>query len=364
MSLLKNIFGKKEKPINSYDDFWTWFQTNQQNFFDIVKSGKNPEKDFFDKLSPKLGELKEGFYYLTGMFDDNTAELVLTPDGIVKNIVFVEELVKNAPTLSNWKFTALKPALDIENVRIEMAGYNFDSENLSFYSIDNNNYPDEVDIVIIHNDYKEEDKSTITNGTFIFLDNFLGELNLVTTIDNLTVISMENAEKELIPIAKLKDYLIWREKEFVEKYSGLRYDTENDMYSSLEAELNNGRPLIAIINTTILEWDRKASHPWLLKIEINYDGNDNNGMPDNETYELLNNFEDEIMNEMKDFDGYLNIGRQTADNSREIYFACKDFRKPSKVLHELTKKYSGKLDLTYDIYKDKYWQSYERFRTN
>lgn len=364
MSLLKTIFGKKEQKIKSYDDFWTWFQSNEQKFYDIVKSGKNLEKGFFDKLSPKLGELKNGYFFLTGMFDDNTAELVLTPDGIVKNIVFVEELVKSAPKLSNWKFTALKPALDIENVRIEMAGYSFDSENLFFYSNDNNNYPDEVDIVIVYNDYNEEDKSTITNGTYIFLDNYLGELNSVTTIDNLIITSQNKAEKELITIAKLKDYLVWREKEFIEKYNGLRYDTENDMYSSLEAKLNNGRPLIAVINTTLLNWDRKASHPWILKVEIIYDGNDNNGMPDNDTFELLNKFEDEIMLEIKDSDGYLNIGRQTADNSREIYFACNDFRKPSKVLNELTKKYSGKLDVTFDIYKDKYWQSYERFRTN
>ncbi len=364
MSLLKNIFGKKEQPIKSYNDFWAWFQTNQQKFYDIVKSGQNPEKDFFKKLSSKLGELKDGYFYLTGMFDENTAELVLTPDGILKNIVFVEELVASAPTISNWKFTALKPALDIGILRIKMGGYSFDCENLWFYSIDNKNYPDEIDIVIVHNDYNEVDKSTITSGTFIFLDNYLGELNSITIIDNLTVIPKDKAEKELIPISKLKDFLIWREKEFVEKYSGLRYDTENDMYSSFEAELNNGRLLVAGINTTLLEWDSKASHPWLLKIEITYDGSRSNGLPDNSTYELLNKFEDEVMLEMKDYEGYLNIGRQTADNSREIYFACKDFRKPSKVLYELTKKYSGKLDLTYEIYKDKYWQSYERFRVN
>lgn len=364
MSLQKNKFGKKEQPIMSYDDFWTWFQTNERKFYDIVKSGKNPEKDFFDKLSPKLEKIKDGYFFLTGMFDENTAELVLTPDGIIKNIVFVEELVKSAPTIQNWKFTALKPALDIENVRIDMAGYRFESENLSFYSIDDNNYPDEVDIVIVHNDYNEDDKSIIISGTYIFIDNYLGELNAVTTIDNLTVIPKDKAEKELIPIAKLKDYLIWREKEFVEKYSGFRYDTENDKYSSLEAELSNGRPFVAIINTTLLKWDSKASHPWILEVEINFDGENNNGMPDNDTYELLNNFEDEIMFEIKDFDGYLNIGRQTADNSREIYFACHDFRKPSKILYELTKKYSGILNFTYAIYKDKYWQSFERFITN
>lgn len=87
-------------------------------------------------------------------------------------------------------------------------------------------------------------------------------------------------------------------------------------------------------------------------------------MPDENTYELLNDFEEQIMVELKDFDGYLNVGRQTADNSREIYFACKDFRKPSKVLYNLTQQYSEKLNLNYDIYKDKYWQSFEQFRSN
>jgi len=364
MGLFDKIFGNKEDKIQSYEDFWNWFSAIEQTFYKVVKTGKNIESNFFNKLSPKLKELKDGFFYLTGIYDDNTAELVFTPDGVLKNIVFVEELVSSAPKIPNWKFTALKPALDIENIGIKMTNYTFDKVNLSFYAIEHNNYPDEVDIVVAHKDYKEDDKSTIINGTYIFLDNSLGELNSVTTIDNLTVISNDQAEKELISIEKLKDYLIWREKEFLEKYDGVRYNTENDSYSSLEATLNNGLPLVAVINTTLLDWDSKASHPWILKVEIKFDGSKNNGMPDNNTYEQLNNFEDEIMTELKDFEGYLNIGRQTADSERIVYFACKDFRKPSKLLHHLTKKHSDKLDLSYDLYKDKYWQSFERFRPN
>lgn len=364
MSFFKNIFGKKEETIRSYEDFWNWFKSEEQAFYNVVKSGRNIERDFFNKLSPKLEEIKDGYYYLTGMYEDNIAELVLTCEGIVKNIVFVEELVAEAPTLNNWKFTALKPSLDIENVRIDMEGYRFGSENLSFYPIEHKNYPDEVDIVIVYDDYKDEDLLTITNGTYIFLDNYLGELNSVTTIDFLKVISKNEAENELIPIGKLKDYLIWREKEFIEKYEWFRYNTENDSYSSLEAKLKNGKPLIGVINTTLLEWDSKASHPWILAVEIKYNGKGNNGMPDDETYHLLNEFEDQIMLELKDFEGYLNIGRQTADNERIIYFACKEFRKPSKIIYELTKTYLGKLELKYDIYKDKYWQSLERFRPN
>ena len=364
MSFLKNIFSKKDESISSYGDFWTWFQKNEKTFFNVVKQQVDLNKDFFDHLSPKLDQLKDGFFYLTGMYNDNIAELVLTPDGNVKNIVFVEELVKTAPTLSNWKFTALKPELDIENVSIKMADFVFDKDSLFFYSNDHGDCPDEIDITIIHRDFDEEKKSSIINGTYIFLDNYLGELNSVTTIDSLTVIGKNEAKKELIPIVKLKDFLIWRQKEFIERYEGDRHSTENDSYSSLEAELKTGGILIATVNSTLLEWDRKASHPWILSVEIKYNGEGNNGMPDDETYQILNEIEDEILEELKDYDGYLNIGRQTADGSREIYFACKDFRKPSKVLHQLTKKYLGKYDITYDIYKDKYWRSFNRFKPN
>jgi hypothetical protein len=361
MSFFKDLLKKKDEPIKNYADFWAWFKKNERQFFKAVNKGDDIEVEFFDKLSPKLGELMEGYFFLTGMLDEKTAELILTADGNIKNIVFVEELVHAAPAISGWKFTALKPATDIKNVAITMAGYTFDSDTLSFYSNDHKNFPDEIDITIIHRDFNEDDKSSITNGTYIFLDNYLGELNSVTTIDNVIVNGKKDAGKELIPIEKLKDFLIWREKEFVEKYEGVLQDTDNAEFSILEAELESGNKLIATINTDILDWENKASHPWQLNIEIKFDGEATNGMPDNETYELLNEFENKILEELKDIDGYLNIGRQTADSVREIYFACKDFRKPSKVLHKLTADHPN-MNIAYDIYKDKYWRSFNRFK--
>lgn len=362
--MLKSIFGKKDAPIKNYGDFWEWFLKNERSFFKVVKKGNNIEKDFFGKLSPKLEELKDGFFFLAGMEDENTAELILTADGAVKNMVFVEELVYAAPKIQGWKFTTLKQALDIENVLINMGGYKFDKDNLFFYSNDYPDFPDEIDISVVYQDFNEEDKSLIANGAYIFLDNYLGELNFATTIDNLTFIGKDDAQKELIPIVKLKDFLIWRQKEFIGKYEGLRYNTEKDSYSSMEAELNNGKPLIAIVNSTLLDWDSKASHPWILSIEIKYDGEGNNGLPNNEIYQLLNKIEDEIMEELKDSEGYLNIGRQAADGVRVIFFACKDFRKPSKVLHQQSKNYADKIHISFDIYKDKYWQSFNRFRVH
>jgi hypothetical protein len=359
MSFLKNLLKNKNEPIQTYQQFWDWFKKNERNFYHVVKVRGDIPHMFFNKLAPKLNELKEGIFFLTGMCDKETAELVLTPDGIIKNIFFVEELVKAAPKIEGWKFTALKPASEIN---IEMAGYKFNTENISFYSNDDAGAPDQINLVVVHKDLDESNRAPVTNGVFIFLDNFLGELNFVTTIDHVSVIGKKDAEKELVPIGKLKDFLMWREKEFLEKYDSTWRSTENDNYALLQAKLENGNVLIATINTGLLNWENKASHPWITTVAIKYDGSRNNGMPNNETSELLNTIEDEIMEYLRDADGYLNIGHQTAENLREIYFACKDFRKPSDVLYRIKKKYGAKAAIDYDIYKDKYWRSFNRFK--
>ncbi|MCG8700584.1 MAG: DUF695 domain-containing protein [Bacteroidales bacterium] len=358
MKFLKNIFSqsKEETVILTYEDFWNWFQENEQSFYKAITNGNDIEGEFFDKISPKLKQLKSGIWFLAGMYTPQTAELVLTADGIAKNIVFIEELVQKSPTLENWRITALKPALDIDKVSISMAGYSFAKENLYFYANNHSEYPDEIDITVVYEHYQEKDKEAIINGVYIFLDNILGELNFVVSIDHMQIVGKQGVENELIPIEKLQDYLTWRQKEFVEKYDGIKHDTDKDNYAMLEAQLENGKPLLATVNTDLIKWDKKASHPWVLHIEMEYRGNEQ-GMPCKMDFELMNKIEDDIILELKDADGYLNIARQTSDGLRDVYFACKDFRLPSKVLYATQLKHNSDLKIKYDIFKDKYWKS-------
>ena len=111
----------------------------------------------------------DGIFYLTGMLNENTAELVFTPDAVIEKIAIVEELVHAAPAIEGWKFTALKPATDIANLGIRMAGFDFESKNMNFYSIDYPEYPDEIEIVIVHDDFDKVNENTIINGCYITL---------------------------------------------------------------------------------------------------------------------------------------------------------------------------------------------------
>lgn len=361
MNFLKKIFQPKTNSSNCYADFWSWFQTKEKKFHKVIKERANVELDLFNKLSIKLDQLHKGFYFLAGMIDEETAELVFTADGDLKNIVFIETLVANAPSINGWRFTALKPPSNSPDIGIKMSDYEFDKNTISFYYHEHKEHPDAIDITFVHQDYTEENADLISNGTFIFMDNFLGELNFATLIDNMNLVGPQDAQETLIPIEKLNDFLVWRQKEFIEKYDGIRHHTDDDEYAMLEGVLENGNTIIVTINNELLHWDSKASHPWILRLEFFYDGKDNSGMPHQEMYDLLNVLEDEIVAALPSKDGYLNVGRQTGNNLRTLFLACKEFRKPSLVSFDLKQKYKAEVSMDYSIYKDKYWLSFERF---
>src|SRR5690349_8912251 len=163
MNFLKNILSKGDAPILSNEDFWKWFIKNEKNFFNAVKTQSNIPENFFDKISPRLSKLKKGFFFLTGMLDENTVELVFTTDGEIKNFVFAEEFVNSAPQIKGWKFTALKPPTELEEFGVQMAGYKFNTENIHFYANDDPNQPDEIDISVAYSDLNEENRSKVSN---------------------------------------------------------------------------------------------------------------------------------------------------------------------------------------------------------
>ncbi|RPD42913.1 DUF695 domain-containing protein [Chitinophaga barathri] len=359
MSFISRLFGKKEKvEVMTNASFWKWFARHDKEFYKVLDKGTDIDSRFMDKVIPQLHQLNEHFYSLAGKYDEQTVEMVISAEGDIKSFVFVEDLVAAAPPLRGWKFTALKPGLGFSEIKIGMNGYEFSSQNISFYSNENNEYPDEIDITFVHTDYNEENKKEIGNGIMIFLENALGELDTATLIDNIQFGS--GIGETLIPLEKLEDFLRWREKEFVEKYKGTRSNNENDLYSVVEGHDNYDMPLIACINSELLEWDAKPSHPWMLVVEHEFHANDN-GMPSADMNEALGDFEDGLLDSLHEKEGHLYLGRSTEGGSRFIFIACREFREISRQTAAYLDNYPLNIDVNYRIYKDKYWMTMEKF---
>jgi hypothetical protein len=237
MSFWKKVFGGGQEKIDSFKAFWNWFGQNEQEFYRVVQQGGNISGYFLGKVLPRLHELRDGYHALVGMPDEEIVELVISANGNLKNMVFVEELVAAAPELSRWKFTALRPKLDMGVKGIQMGEHVFTPENVHFYATTEADYPDEVSIVLVHDDLVPENKDFIINGTYVFLDHLLGEWDFATLIDHLEVKSPDEAEEELLPIASLSEYLQVREKEFGEKYADAHRNPEDHAFTILETTL-------------------------------------------------------------------------------------------------------------------------------
>lgn len=347
------------KQPNPNADFWSWFKKHERNFFKVLQDKGDIQGKLFNPLAERLSKIREGYFFLAGMHK-GTAELILTADGKIKNIPFIEDLVAAAPLIPGWTFIASKPATLTESQSIELGDYRFDYQTLFFYPNEDPRYPDKISITVVHDECTAENREQMVMGIYIFLDSYLGELKSATVIDAVDIAVQVDAEQELIPIHKLKSYIDWREKEFVEKYDGVGFDKERDSYTALSAEDTNGIPMLLVVNAGAMQWEYPASYPWILEYIIKYPDEDNAGLPNESTLALMDTIEEALREKLGD--DFMDIGRVTSENRRSIYFALREFRGPVKAADNITTEYEQKLEIEWDVYKDKYWQSLEVFR--
>lgn len=353
-----------EEDNSKYQNFWNWFLQMEKTFSDIIRTENDIQKNFISVLSEKLEGFGDKYFFLIGINEQNDIELIFSAEGIVKNVVFVEELVAAAPLIDGWKFIALKPCIDIGDINIRMyddeAEIIIDQSKLFFYPNLHPELPDEIDINIIHTDMDENNRNIIGNGIFIYLDNLLGELEFMNNIDHLQLISKDEVKDELIPISKLKDYLKWRYKEFIEKYDDAIFD-EEEAFVLYETREDGNVTGYFTINDTAMQWNRKVSHPWIAIISLRHPDSNESVLAEATLIDEVNIFYEEISSLLKKENGYITIGKRTYLSNFDFYFACKEFRYPSKILEAFKMKYGNEWIIDSKIVKDKYWQTFSNF---
>ncbi|GHU14055.1 hypothetical protein FACS189441_2870 [Betaproteobacteria bacterium] len=371
MKNTKGFARQKEALTQACHEFWKRFQQHAAEFFAVLDQGTPDDVDekFFRKIAPWLENISNEFFYLAGMYDEHTAELILTAEGNLKNFVLVETLVDAAPALKNWKITALKPPDDDENQVIHLEeGLKFGADNLSFYLEEDPDYPEEINVVVVDADFNEDNQERIRFGCNLFLDNYLGERYFATAIDNLRVVGEAEATYEPLPINKLKGLLLTQQTRFAASHTHIddidvdAIDLDHgDHYSLLEGRLNNTKLIVALVNDRLLNLNVGALYPWVAVLTLPYESQGDSGMPDKKTLKLLDEAEEEILAELSPNSGCLYIARETGNDERTLYFANEDFRAISQFFYYAQKKYAEAFELDCELYKDRYWRTFRRF---
>jgi hypothetical protein len=357
-----NGFDKSNGTPEAANKFWQWFVENEERFRDYEEQDSDKTHDFLDELIHELKPFNPWLKALAGGDGHGKYELILTADGDIALFPKVEQLIDIAPKIEGWKLTAHKPPLGFDQIRIDMYDKEFSAETVNFYALTDPQFPDEVNIVLTHPAYKQEEDEQFQTAGMIYLENGLGELNTAVQIDKYVVgeIPDESEGMEIIPITKLNEYLNWRQKEFVEKYESRGNSRPEESYTVLEAKDNENKPMFATIDSGFRHWEYRSAFPWLLQIDINYKGDDQ-GLPDNDQMENLQQLEDEIVALLVSDSPTHYTGHRTYDNYRSIYFYTNNFSKASRILHKYLEENHQSLQIVFFIRKDKYWHTMEQF---
>ena len=341
--------------------FWDWFTKHEKRYRDIASKPLDEREKLLDTLLENLKPFNPYLKCLLGKNKDGLNEMIITADGDIALFAKVENLIEVAPTLALWKFIAHKPASGF-GITIDMHGHKFDDTTLHFYPVTEPQMPDEISIIVTHNAFNEEDSESFKTAGNIYLENVLGELTVSTTID-FVEIGAEPKDEELIPISKLPEYLNWRQKEFVEKYEHLQAEYFNEAFSEMEGANQDGKPMTAIIRSDVQYYGSKPAFPWLLHVEIGFDGV-KNGFPSILQLEQLKRIQAAITSILGNCADYHELGSKTFNNCLSIYYYLHDYKLASEALHEYIDKTISAFNISFFISRDKYWQRMEEFYDN
>jgi hypothetical protein len=360
MAGISRYYKKEGEVQQTITAFWQWFVDNEHRFRGLEKNDSDQALSFLEELIAKMQPFNPYLKALAGPDNNGNYELIITSDGDIALFCKVEELVKAAPPVPNWVFTAHKPALGFEGISIDLYGLEFTTDTTSFYPIVQENYPDEVSIVITHTEYNAALDEHFQAGGMIYLENGLGEVNAATKIDHYETGPLPGADQgiEVIPMSKLDEYLHWREKEFVEKYESVPAERP-DTYHLLEAEDKDGKKMLLTVNMDCRYWDKKPAYSWLLQVNINYTG-DENGFPSSAQLIELQTLEEEIFTLLPG-DRTILAGNKTYDNCKNIYFYVSEYKTTATLLNQYVESKETVYEILFFIRRDKYWRVMEQY---
>jgi hypothetical protein len=360
MAGISKYYRKEGEVQQAIAAFWQWFVNNEHRFRGLEKNDADQALSFLEELIQQMQPYNPYLKALAGPDSNGNYELIITSDGDIALFSTVEELIQAAPAVDNWIFTAHKPALGFEGITIDLYGLEFTTETTSFYPIVQENYPDEVSIVLTHTAYTKELDDHFQAGGMIYLENGLGEVNTATKIDHYETgpLPAPGQGIEVIPVSKLSEYLNWREKEFVEKYESVPAE-KPDTFHLLEAEDNDGRKMLLTVNMECRYWDKKPAFSWLLQINITYTG-DETGFPYEEQLLALQTLEEEIFTLLPAATAIL-AGNKTYDNCKNIYFYVNEYKTTAALLNQYIESRETIYEIVFFIKRDKYWRTMEQY---
>jgi len=134
--------------------------------------------------------------------------------------------------------------------------------------------------------------------------------------------------------------------------------SNNATYSGFEFEVD-GYPALAIINSDLKNLENKSQYPYSVFIELVPDSFNENGHPEDEEYDYLNDMEKKIIEYLEGQTQTVHVGHTTLYRTREIIFYTKDREAVSNFLESFLE--TIERESSFDIEEDSSWENVSAF---
>lgn len=306
------------------EKFWNWFCLNNYKYLFINEVDENEKDRLINDLLKQLHQYNKHLFFEIGTDQKNEKlELIITADGRIKYFSKVEELIDLAPSLKDWRFTKFRQP-NVEGFILEYSDKTFDPSTIIYIPLYRKDRPTSIGLRICYPDYTEEEKNIYLNGTYIMLDNILGEKSSVLDIDYLEVVRTPQGitEDQYEYLSEISVYI--KERKYY-KYPGQNFDV-------IETLDKRGNIIFTTANFAYKNYLYKKDFPWFLHVTIRFDAKMENGQPINDEAITLNEFEDFLETEIKEVGIIHYIGRSTWCGRRDIFYYLNN---PEKVVLRL-----------------------------
>jgi len=184
--------------------FWSYFQTHQA----ALASAASADTPEYDGMLEALQEIDPGLY-----FEFSTQgverEFIVTAEGKRELFPLVEHIVEKAPDVAGWRFFPLKPKLGFPRTT-RWENYTLTLDGVAFETLEGPN--GELGLLLLVPGLKPEDTEDAHNALLRAIDHGLGERLFAEKVRHTEVAPMPADSEEYIPLAKLEDYIAWRDR--------------------------------------------------------------------------------------------------------------------------------------------------------
>ncbi|MCK4635602.1 MAG: hypothetical protein KAT32_01965 [Candidatus Moranbacteria bacterium] len=172
---------KKEKR------FWKYFQKNEEKIYNFEKD----QGKIFDELSIELHKIDNNLTFEFGSIRNNRRNFVISADGIKSAFISVEKLHKQTPKLKLFNVIKFRPRRK-ELSNIEIANTKIKASEVKYILLFKDENPNKVGILLLFKNYKDESRKLFIQVGFLFLDEALGEFNVITKVGGVDFTSFDS----------------------------------------------------------------------------------------------------------------------------------------------------------------------------